>query len=985
MEEINKIILEELFLSTNVETRNQATHTLMEAQRTPGYLNYLWNFISSPNDNIKNCVLIQWRQTVEQYWTLKDNYVLSNQEKVEIRSKLLSLITETRPMVSGAVESMLSHIISIDFPDLWPDVFQMMATAAAKQSNPCRILQVIYLCIQKIVKELQKAVSKQNDGNIAFYYKRWETLKLQSLQLFTIVSPIWQTKNTEMLALLSNYSQGSVQKESLSIELGRISHFSLKVIKILLREFLPQFASQNEETLVNLFAHMSQMTMKSIQCFLVLKDSTICLVPYVQKTCFLYMKIFSQSQRNHPLTFTAMLKNFLDFYYALLNTNYPRPDCEKLLVHILNFLSDVLTSREYLSPYQDLLKCKKHIKQEELSEEKVKIGQSTLRNFFDKDKLLSIVRILISRYLIMSEKAIEAWKEDPEEFLEEELSESHKFKLIPATEYLFHRILRYYPGIGVPLFDIIRDTLTECNMAGPNNFEAILLKDACYYAFALTVPAASNIDFKKFFFEFMAKEFSVSYPNAFIIKRRVAYVTELWASEISDFHKDVYRMCIACLDDRDMLVQVYGATTLRAILEDFDIRDEKYLEFIKPSVQYIVALVKKMSGSSTTCHILKIISLVIQELKEQVRPHMDLIVECVSSLWEVSQQKKMVLASIITILSKLVEVLIGGAAELELKLIPIISICSETAYIKDVPVLDEILDLWGNVIEQMPYLTPQLLQLYPKSLLVAKENIEDPPTLRKILHITEAYILIGKEQFYKQHFESLVSNLTIALSNMYKPHHIIDTIELIEIMVRVVKIEPVTAINTLLRTCWNLMIRKFSQKDMEEPVGYGLVLFGRIFLTNEGKHFIDFFSNWNPNEWKNQFVKFVEMLITMDTNSVPVLSNRKILVLVMSKLLTLSEPLLVPHIPVLAERCITLIHSIARDKKKKSGKFSRRNGMITNSPCFRAKRQLENNDDYDTTNEMFFFQSHFNQVLQTHPSPSLQKLLQDFHSRFTDK
>jgi len=726
---------------------NEVSVVLLEAQKQPGYCQLLHNLAKSNlEESVKIGVLLQYKAIVYKYWNQRDGYIISDNEKEFIRQSLISLLSEENRKIINIVDSILMAIVRVEFPDLWPNIFSVLMDRVQKsnQKSRARMLQITLVCVKAVIKDYDYG---DNDDKNSLATKRNKLKRFSEIgpAIMNLIVPLWMNAITQMLQLLSDFCQRKLLAEELAEPCGLECVLSAKIISLILIRYLPQFNVQNESDMIKLLESVMFFLQTSIECRRATQDIPNPLQDYLEKTIITLVKLFYNCQYNHPLTFVPILVPCFDYFFNQYKITNTLLDAfwEKYYVQILNFFANAISSREYRETPLNLKQNRKDAEDREpVIDEKVIQGQTIVNLFFNVETTMTMMNLLIFRYLQLTPELLELWETDPEALLEEEISDAYLFKITPSAEYFFYRLLLFNEAISEPLLSLILDTLNECKKITsdhPHFLKSVLIKDSCYYAISLSggVLADTSLDFKHFLMHYILPDFNNNHHYSYIIKRRIAMVLEYWVPEIRSCRGEAYKLAAAILCDKDLVVRVHGATALRSLIEDFDFDSGKYLQFIRPSLSGIINLVSDMSGSATTCHILNLITVIITTLGEQSRPYMYDIMQCVSVLWKKSRHQKMVIANIIRILGTLVEVLVGGAAELEEQLLPVIALSCDPYSQDSLYILEEGLILWSNMIEQSGFLSENLKALFPAVLVIAETNRDDFKVLRKLVHLVE--------------------------------------------------------------------------------------------------------------------------------------------------------------------------------------------------------------------------------------------------------
>eukprot|EP01124_Arcella_intermedia_P009369 TRINITY_DN16110_c0_g1_i1.p1 TRINITY_DN16110_c0_g1~~TRINITY_DN16110_c0_g1_i1.p1 ORF type:complete len:534 (-),score=136.70 TRINITY_DN16110_c0_g1_i1:488-2089(-) len=522
-----------------------------------------------------------------------------------------------------------------------------------------------------------------------------------------------------------------------------------------------------------------------------------------------------------------------------LNTEF----WEKYMVKVFHFIGNVISTREYILPKK---KRKDYLDDNNLKIPKEKLDRAfeIVHHYFTPEVVMRTVRLVISKYLVLTPTLIKMWIKEPEEYIEEIISDAYLFKIETCAEFFYDRLLKFNGDLALSLTDYLLSTIDECNQVSPNQkdfIDKMLLKDACYNALANANSClASEFNFKNFLANILQREFTVEHELSFVLRRRAAFIIENWASDIEvNDHNLSFRIIVSCLKDNNLVVQIYGAIALKNLIEHLDFKSFTYAEFLRASIEPIVSMVSKMTGSDTTCHLLNIITSIINSLGENVRPFMYDIVNCVSNLWSVSQEKKMILTSIIKILSELVTVLIGGAAELEKQLLPVLLISCDPNNKDALHLLEQGIVLWSTMIEQSGFLSSPILNLFPNILLILQKISDEPKLVKKIAHLILCYLIIGKKEIPKRFWNVLVPAMQIIAVNLHKATHLKDYFFVVHVYIQTTKEEGVNAIKDILKVIWKKMNERLAVSEaydsgnkLDEVVAAGLVLFSRVSIES---------------------------------------------------------------------------------------------------------------------------------------------------------
>lgn len=596
----------------------------------------------------------------------------------------------------------------------------------------------------------------------------------EARNLLELVARIWTDAHTQLLDLVAQYTRGTVTAAELggvrASLLGRLSKGAAGLLRDLCRHYLTRFVMEDATSTYQLFARVHHYLGQSVAALRALGTQATPLTPDLEALVLRLQKMVCEAQEAHPHAMVPVLQPFVAWFdQELLAPPSPYPAeldgfWEKYVINLMNLLAQSFHCREYTRDFASSSSSFSSSGEPQLpSSTRTQLGLEAceqLEQRFTTSHLLHHVDQLLGRWLHLKPSTLQLWREAPEDVLQEEISDDYRNRVEPCAEFLFHRILAFGaadlpPALAEKLIETLQAT------AGRPEPAAILRRDAALNLLGLgyhTLGRAGGqpiIEFSSLFRQQLAPEFdeNANGPLSHVLRRRVVHVVQHWSMAVPrEVERDVYRMLVSSLrSQEDLLVRVYGALALRAMLDDFDFAGGEYLEFLAPSVEGLMDLVRTMSDSSTTVYLLDQVVHIVETMSEHVRPYMQHLVQLSQHLWAHSSSKAAVQAGIVRVLTKLVEELIGASAELEPALLPVIRHCCTPGSREAIMLQDEGLALWQVMVEQSAFISPALLGLAPNLLFVLKAAEDDVTVAELVLRILYAYVLNGKAQFLQAH------------------------------------------------------------------------------------------------------------------------------------------------------------------------------------------------------------------------------------------
>ncbi len=147
---------------------------------------------------------------------------------------------------------------------------------------------------------------------------------------------------------------------------------------------------------------------------------------------------------------------------------------------------------------------------------------------------------------------------------------------------------------------------------------------------------------------------------------------------------------------------------------------------------------------------------------------MNTITSCYINLWSKSQNHVILKGSIISGVSKLVELLGNQSASIAGFTIPLIKYSTDTDHPDQLYYTEAGIDLWIAVMQNSSTMPPELLAAYQNVLKLLNRNFD---TISELMKITESYVLLGQLQFLNVCQFIFKNSRAMLLSYLHFLHH----------------------------------------------------------------------------------------------------------------------------------------------------------------------------------------------------------------------
>ena len=255
--------------------------------------------------------------------------------------------------------------------------------------------------------------------------------------------------------------------------------------------------------------------------------------------------------------------------------------------------------------------------------------------YLTRDNLEQILGFIFNEYLLMSDQELELWEESPEEFINEDGTDTDawKYNYRACAETLFQAFVHEYHDLVVPIVvELIKNySVIQSNdekLGKQNGLESsnvhfkntkieryILLKDASYNCASIAAwELVSHVDFDIWFGQSLLPEIQ-DHNCHILIKRRILILISNWVNiKLSQENRPLcYDLLCKCLQaNEDLVIRLQATLTLKAVMDDTYFDKEAYLPYLSFHFGLLCQLLKQLEESDTKIKVLAVLSFLIE-------------------------------------------------------------------------------------------------------------------------------------------------------------------------------------------------------------------------------------------------------------------------------------------------------------------------------------------------------------------------------------
>ncbi|KDE05416.1 hypothetical protein MVLG_04211 [Microbotryum lychnidis-dioicae p1A1 Lamole] len=700
---------------------------------------------------------VQFKNGVDRQWRKTAINPLSDEEKAAIRSKLLAMVDVPDRVLAKTVALSIGKIARLEYGTDWEQLplSLLQSLQVGLTSQDARYARLVVhrtlLYIHQTVKSLSSNRTLRGRTiiglftDILFSTVHQTHVATLGMARARLAEHGW-CKGTPLTAADLGYRGDDIEEAELTLLafkiLSKMTVYGFKDpsqderAKSFFVSTLESFGSQFEER----FSILSACHVKVPTC-----PRLGYLTKLVISYCKLYRNLLTQAPGS--LDKMGMSEQIVAHFSSiiqqasvdtsLISDEVTSPYPERLVVHLLLFLRSTLGDWASTSPLTSLP-----------------------ANFAPQ-----FAEILVTRLMPLRQTDLEKWRDDPEEWMNEEAANREEFELRPCAEYVFRSLLSHYKDDLAPMMKAwLRRSIS---VDGQNNeWEALLFKEGVYCALGhCPADLKESIDFENWLTTTLIPEAHGTSPNERIIRRRIAWLVGNWVGEDLNpaTRSQVYGVLVHLLGrnaSTDQAIRLTAATSLSKC-DTWDFDQQSFLPFLPSAIEEVVQLLGEVTSSDTQMRVNQALGIVIDRVGVYIAPYAPQLAGILATLWSGTAENHFQVSVIVT-LTKLVEALGDKAQALHAQVCPIVQHSAAPSSPSHVYLQEDSLELWQALLKRSSALSPELVALIPLliTLLAAATDI-----LPRCLAILESYLLLDGPQILQLCSSDLFRALSTVLGD----------------------------------------------------------------------------------------------------------------------------------------------------------------------------------------------------------------------------
>ncbi|XP_011502354.1 PREDICTED: importin-11 isoform X2 [Ceratosolen solmsi marchali] len=700
--------------------------------------------------NVRWIAVLYFKNGVDRYWRKHAPGEIALDEKEFLRQALIAKFDEPVNQLAIQVAVLIAKIARFDCPKEWNSLVPTLLEVI--RGNNSLAQHRALLTFHHVIKAL---ASKRLIADRRIFQEL-------TLNIFNFILDIWNNYTESFILLILSGANDHPLQEAIQKAL-----LSLKILGKLIIHGFPK-PSENQRAMLFL-----KMIFDRIRTILDCRKNFMSRgleVEIFDKFIIHLTKILQGVLEIHPFCYVDLIPTTLEcsVFYCFTEIGQSLV-FERFIIQCLNLFKEILQTNVYkpakvIQETKNLLTLRAHqLKQE----------------FFTLQILKEICIRLVTHYFVLTSSDLEIWNTDPENFGFDDCGESWKYSLRPCTESVFLALLHQFK-------DIFSNVLVELMQkhyqpVHPNDFRGILLKDAVYNAVGLAgFDLYDEVNFDQWFSTTLKLELNDKSNNYRIIRRRVCWLIGRWTGVklSAEYRPELYNLMAQALrPDEDLGVRLAASDALKLAIDDFQFNTDDFIPYLERIFSLLFCLLKEVNECDTKMRVLYVLSFMIERVGNGIKPHISSLNAYLPELWQESKNHNMLRCAILSTLVHLEIALGSDSIMLQPLVIKVIELSCDMNQEEYIYLLEDGLELWQALLQNTPYQTPAIMELFKKLPALLESSTEN---LKLCVYITEAYVLLNPEELMCERGSGIVESFKSIIGDL-RSDGIIIVMQLLEL------------------------------------------------------------------------------------------------------------------------------------------------------------------------------------------------------------
>jgi hypothetical protein len=472
------------------------------------------------------------KNAIDKYWRKTAPHSIKEEERQLLKSHFLQFLSEPELKIARQMSVILGKLARFELPNNWPDLIPKLmqiiqeasvslspspsAASSSSSSSSASTSQLINSRCLMSLHQIIKSLASKRLSNDRKLFEELSTNLIQMMQqlAFAYVQKCLVLNNNLVVKTdveVTSSSPQELQEHSFYLDQAIIC---LKILhKLVLHGFNDNVEnSAVGELMVHLLQSFHQLLAKHQQIATCAQQTLV--DHFKEKYSYLivlYVQILADYQETYPFNFvvTCMSECLHLIVQVCFTPQGKLLSFGKLSISLMNLMKSIIMCDKYkvrlVSTTTTRLGDDEQIRFRQ--HKAVEIKQA----FLTRENMHQMLDFLFNEYLLVTDEELELWQESPEEFINEDGTDTDawKYNNRACAETLFEAFVHEYHELVVPIVvELIQaySKMDATTRGDPNQLNKslidrhVLLKDASYNCGSLAAwELVSNVDFDVWF------------------------------------------------------------------------------------------------------------------------------------------------------------------------------------------------------------------------------------------------------------------------------------------------------------------------------------------------------------------------------------------------------------------------------------------------------------------------------------------------------
>jgi len=540
-------------------------------------------------------------------------------------------------------------------------------------------------------------------------------------------------------------------------------------------------------------------------------------------------KLVLDYQLKNPAIFADFLASYLEFSMKVIS-DPSNPNI--MLTFGFEFIKKIYICKDYMPAPAHKNKNRRGPKRGNLNRQnKVNShAMSTVNSFFTDENVAELCQVMIQKYLILQEKDIIKWKEDPEAFFQHSLIVFSTAGVRQVCADFLKRLMKNKKQIIGP--KIVQWFVSALQQ--PASDEAAVYREAMYHAvglvyFDLHHPLREiSFNISDFYQKYLRPDMDPK-NHHFIVRRSVWLAAQVKDDLLRNrqLTMDAFQIIAEILlKHPDIVVRMTCVRALRTLLDDSQCDNSSFFPVAANACQGLLQILNNLSNVTNITFVIECLNLILNRFGQDMGNDAVQLLSLVRTLWD-NFDHDLVRSSVVGVLTSIVKSLKSNSEKCHEFLIPVLEYVTDFTQAQRLYLTEVGLELWCAVLQNSSKMTPQLLKLFERWVF-CMQRFQDYH--QQCLILLKSYLLLGKLDFI-QTYQDPIRKILAEIVKTIDSQNMSSLSQTLCLFIQMFPDKSPIFLQPVLEQCFVNFLELSAPIQTKQVKPY-LLIFGRLFFEN---------------------------------------------------------------------------------------------------------------------------------------------------------